>query len=26
MLADMALDPNVRPLDPFRLDRFSSFA
>ena len=26
MLADMALDPRVRPLDPFRLDRFSSFA
>jgi len=26
MLADMALDPGVRPLDPFRLDRFSSFA
>jgi len=26
MLADMALDPSVRPLDPFRLDRFSSFA
>lgn len=26
MLADMALDPSARPLDPFRLDRFSSFA
>jgi sarcosine oxidase len=26
MLADMALNPSVRPLDPFRLDRFSSFA
>ena len=26
MLADMALDPNARPPDPFRLERFSSFA
>lgn len=26
MLADMALDPSVGPPDPFRLDRFSSFA
>ena len=26
MLADMALDPGVRALDPFRLDRFSTFA
>jgi sarcosine oxidase len=26
ILADMALDPSARPLDPFRLDRFSSFA
>jgi sarcosine oxidase len=26
MLADLALDPSVRPLDAFRLDRFSSFA
>jgi len=26
MLADMVLDPGVRPLDPFRLERFSSFA
>jgi sarcosine oxidase len=26
MLADMALDPGVGPIDSFRLDRFSSFA
>ena len=26
MLADMALDPGLKALDPFRLDRFSSFA
>ena len=26
MVADMALDPGLRPLDPFRLERFSSFA
>jgi sarcosine oxidase len=25
MLADMALDPNVKAIDAFRLDRFSSF-
>jgi sarcosine oxidase len=25
MLADMALDPKLRALEPFRLDRFSSF-
>ena len=26
MLADMACDPNLKALDPFRLDRFSGFA
>jgi sarcosine oxidase len=26
MLADMALDPKVKVIDAFRLDRFSSFA